>query len=503
MPSPRRSLHVVETAKNGALATPRRDVDAIIDALQDEGRIVLHFHGGLVNAAAGRRISDNLQGTYEDAGAYPVFFVWHSGLLEVIRGNLKKIVEEDVFKLIEKWVAKFVVGKVLQEPGTRGLAPSAPSDNDVLRKLAVRTEGTEPYQELQIPEGLAELTQQEQDEFARAVAGDGEVQIVTASIIDSILREDEVATSRGIEVARRRSSKTLISAEVVAEFEQEAAGAAEGQKGIVSGALLARKAAQILVRVVQRFGRRNDHGIYPTIFEEILREFYLGNVGAHIWAAMKGQTKETFDAGAPTRGGRYFMSRLGDVIRAGRRPEVTLVGHSTGAVFIDNLLRHVEAMREDPTEPLPADFRFKNLVFLAPACTFEDFASVVERNSTLFDRFRMFTMTDAAECKDWLLSFVYPRSLLYFVSSVLETESDGSSSPAKPLVGLNRYYQAAASGEAPAVALVRSFVAGDGTRVVWSPASYGDGLASGAISHSAFDDDHQVRASLSYLISHA
>jgi hypothetical protein len=497
-----RGIHVVETAANGVLKTPKRDLDGIVDVLRDERRIVLHFHGGLVTAAAGRRIAESLQGTYRDAGAYPVFFVWHSGLLEVVRGNLGEIVEEEVFKVIEKWVAKFAAGKIRQEPGAKGLGIPTPSDNEVLSELALRRDGVEPYKDLQL-EGVNELDPQEEDAFVAAVAADGDVRNATASIVDSVLPEEEVATSRGIEVARRRSRTTLMSPEVVAEFEREAAGAAEGQKGLISGALLARKAAHVLIRVVQRFRHRNDHGFYPTIFEEILREFYLGNVGAHVWAEMKGETKDTFDAGSPTRGGRYFMSRLGELIRAGHSPEVTLVGHSTGAVFIDNLLRHVEAMRKDPEEALPEGFRFKNLIFLAPACTFEDFASTVEGHGELFDRFRMFTMADAAECKDWLLSFVYPRSLLYFISGVLETEADGSSSSAKPLVGLNRYYGAPAADEAPALALVRDFIGGDETRVVWSPSTNGEGFASGAVHHSDFDDDEEVRASLSYLISHA
>jgi hypothetical protein len=498
----KQSLHVIETAANGELKTTKRQVDKILDAVSTESKIVLHFHGGLVNATAGRRIARSLESTYTSAGAYPVFFVWHAGLLEVVQGNLKEIVREEAFSLLEKWVTKFALGKLLQQPGSRGLAISAPSDHVVALELARRRQGEEPFEDLEIPHTVTELDPQEEAEFVDMLESDGEAQAVTASIVDSVLPKDEVARSRGIEVARRRSEKTLMSPEVVAEFEREAAGEGAGQKGLLSAALLARKGAHVLLQVVQRFRHHNDHGLYPTVVEEILREFYLGNAGAHVWAAMKGETKDTFDEGTPARGGRYFMSGLGRLVQAGHRPEVTLVGHSTGAVFIDNLLRHVDEMRKDPSEALPADFRFKNVVFLAPACTFEDFASTVSGHAHLFDRFRMFTMKDEAERKDHLLSVAYPRSLLYFISGVLETEADGSSSRAKPLVGLNRYYGAATAAYSQALVAGRRFVEADKARVVWSPSSNGDGFAAGALHHGDFDDDPQVRSSLTYLISH-
>jgi hypothetical protein len=494
--------HVIETEANGKLKTSTSQVDAIVKALEQESKLVLHFHGGLVNAAAGRRVARNLTPVYRAAGAYPVFFVWHGGLLEVVRGNLAEIAAEEAFSLLEKWVTKFSVGKLQQEPGSRGLTIAAPSDYEVALELARRREGGEPFDDLPAPDTVSELDPDEQAEFEQAVANDPEARSVTAGIVDSAVAENEIDTSRGIELTRRRSQKTLMSPEVVAEFQREAEREAEGQKGLISAALLARKGAHVLLRVVQRFRHHNDHGLYPTVVEEILREFYLGNVGANVWAAMKGETKDTFDADPPTRGGRYFMSRLGESLREGKDLEVTLVGHSTGAVFIDNLLRHVERMRDDAAEALPPDFRFKNLIFLAPACTFEDFASTVEHQKQLFDRFRMFTMSDEHERQDHLLSVIYPRSLLYFISGVLETEEDGSSSPAKALVGLNRYYTSTAKAPTELV-LGRKFVLAEKTRVVWSPSSGGDGLSASALSHGDFDDDGEVRKSLAYLIAHA
>jgi hypothetical protein len=40
--------------------------------------LVIHFHGGLVNETAGRKIAQRLLPIYATAGAYPLFFVWES-----------------------------------------------------------------------------------------------------------------------------------------------------------------------------------------------------------------------------------------------------------------------------------------------------------------------------------------------------------------------------------------------------------------------------------------
>ncbi len=190
---------------------------------------------------------------------------------------------------------------------------------------------------------------------------------------------------------------------------------------------------------------------------------------------------------------------LGGSLRGGARPEITLVGHSTGAVFINNLLGHVERMRSDPDGPLPADFRFHAVAFLAPACTFTDFSPVVEGRRDLWCQFRMFTMTDDAERKDGLLPVVYPRSLLYFVSGLLETGPDGKSEPGKPLVGLARCFDRVRDDDPPEVRAVREWIRKD-SLAVWSPADGAPGFSAGALSHGDFDDDEKVRASLKVLI---
>jgi hypothetical protein len=264
----------------------------------------------------------------------------------------------------------------------------------------------------------------------------------------------------------------------------------EGGKGLFSAAYLAKRAAAVLFRVVRRFRAGRDHGVYTTVFEELLRELYLAAIGAETWHIMKKETADTFVGGA----GELFLRKLAE-LGAERPDRIVLVGHSTGAVFINNLLLATRRAREEGR--LPADFAYDGVLFLAPACTFADFARVLPsgREQPLFEQFRMFTMDDAHERMNRLISVVYPRSLLYFVSGVVERDKDGKGAFDMPLVGMDRYYARDASARdaygdlGVEIRVVREFVLGS-SRVAWSPtgANALPGFQTDSISHSGFDD---------------
>jgi hypothetical protein len=254
--------------------------------------------------------------------------------------------------------------------------------------------------------------------------------------------------------------------------------------------VLARHGAKVVLKVVRRFRAGTDHGVYVTVVEELLRAFYGAAAGARVWAAMKQETADTFAGGEPARGGAAFMTALAIAAGDGPMPRITLVGHSTGAVFINRLLEDVDRRRHDRADALPEDFRFEHIVFLAPACTYADFAPVVAKEEHLWDDFRMFTMTDAAESEDALVPVVYPRSLLYFVSGVLEGE------PAMPVLGLARTLDRVRGDDPPEVKAVRAWLFAQPQSVVFSP-----GETAGALHHGDFDDDPLVRKSLQTLLA--
>jgi hypothetical protein len=402
-----------------------------------------------------------------------------------------------VFKQLLKRLLRFAVAKVTAEAGAKSASGAVPDEAEAERELRRREAGEEPFAEREVAPEPADVTPADEQLLQLELMGDFQLQ----AALGAALRQDGEAidaAARGVAPVAEGARPSLMDPDAIAELREGAPG--EGARGLVSTTALLAKAVRILGRVVERFRSGRDHGIYPTVVEEILREFYLATAGAAVWQAMKKETLDTFAAGDDERGGAYFLGRLGEVLQRDPRPEITLVGHSTGAVFINNLMEAVEARRSDEAHPFPADFTFRHVVFLAPACTFTDFARVVERWQGLWDDFRMFTMTDEAECRDALVPVVYPRSLLYFVSGVLERDAEGKSAAAMPIVGLARYYDRELSGAAEEVESVRGFVGGE-TRVVWSPVEGGPGLSSGAISHGAFDEDEQVRASLRAIIA--
>jgi hypothetical protein len=484
---------VLHTQQNGELATTTAEVDAIFADLANQRRIVLHFHGGLVNRDSGQRIAENLAQVYLDAGAKPVFFVWQSGVVEIISGNLKQIIGEGVFQRMLHLVLKFAAGKVRDDAGSAGARAigdlPVPPSHEVDAELHARAVGKEPFAELPTTNDVGDLTDAERDAFLLEGESDGELQAHV-------------------------NAPTLMSPEVVTEL--NAAGPA-GARSFVGAALLVRKSLTVLERVIGRYRDNTDHGLYPTVVEELLRAFYLGSVGGAVWSAMKAETLDTFDDTVPARGGRLFLDKLEallarpdseqagslDASRArpaefAQAPQLTLVGHSTGAVFIDHFLGALAERQKAGT--IPAGFTVRNVVFLAPACTTEHFAKVVNEHGKLVDRFRMFTMDDEHERADRVLGAVYPRSLLYLVSGLLEV--DGSESRCVPLTGLARYL----SGPEHAkeyVRAVRQYVgAADQLRLVTSPspADAPPGMRASAVSHGAFDNDPLVQESLRHMI---
>ncbi|MBN1992730.1 MAG: hypothetical protein JW953_08480 [Anaerolineae bacterium] len=472
--------------KNGVFeTTSKADLDHLFAVLADDPhreRLVVHFHGGLVTAQnALHTIENRLLDAYQAAGGYPVFFVWHSGPVEVVVHNLAEIFREPIFKRLLVRVLQFVEAKLRQQPGERGGRLELKDEAAIQRELRQPPAGGEPLA------GLAP-TRLPVDERLREAEAEQFREVLE---MDYTLGQEAEAIARGLrttaEIARdaaarsgavQASRHTLMSPEVLAEIEREAPSPAE--RGVISTGVIIRGAGRILARVIQRLAGRRDHGVYCTAVEEILREFYLANAGKLVWDWVKRDTADAFGPDPAWHGGTAFLETLKQHWQSGCRPRIILIGHSTGAIYICHFLTHAARY-------LPPEVQF-DLVFLAPACDFRLLADTLALCGERIQNFRLFGMQDALEAADHLVPVapVYPRSLLYFVSGVLEDEAD------KPLVGMQRYYsgQPPYHGQAyPEIEIVRRFVRAEAGRTIWSRQDSGPGCASTAEAHGAFDDE--------------
>lgn len=481
------SQHVIHTRGDGLLSagTTQAQVAAVARAAAGADRVVIHFHGGLVSTKRGLATAERLTPVYQQAGAYPVFFVWSSGLVETVTGNLGEILAEDLCQRLLRWVLRFTVGKLGQTGAQRAVGVlTLPYEMEVNAELQRRGHGEEPYAGQRTRPDVQPVDDVERDQLEQAVGEDADLASELEAVLASRHPETVATGARGVPVKRRASERTLLSPDALDEIDP---GLPAGQRGIVSTALLAKKLAGVFTAVVKRFRAGTDHGVYPTVVEELLRELYVANVGAAVWAAMKKDTLDTFATEGEPRGGALFLDEFR---KAGKRPEVTLVGHSTGAVFIDNFL---DAIADDP-------FEIANIALLAPACTFEHLARAL-KHQELVGRFRLFTMADGAERADHLVPGLYPRSLLYLVSGLLERDADGASAQV-PVAGLQRYYDKRFAG-LDGVQAVQDYLAAAADRLVLSPSSPEAtvGFQAHALHHGDFDEDGDVLASIARLVA--
>lgn len=386
---------------------------------QYRDKLVLHFHGGLVDCNSAMKGAEILKPKFEGGEAYPVFFIWNSALLDTLRNNLVAIVKESIYKII--------FGHIKSKH--RELSNKKSTD----------------------------LTAEEENKFKNQLEQDESLNKEVRKIIE--------------DSGKDAKKKTLMSQEVLEELRKDDK---ESKKGgylrIIVGII------GVLKEVLKRLNNGRDHGFEVTIMEEIFREFYLGSVGQAIWHAMKEDTTNSFKDNG---GGTLFLKEIEKGWQNGDKPRIILVGHSAGAVFICNLLEAVEKQK------LPDDLKF-DIIFIAPACTFKCFADILSAYQSRIANFRLFGLQDMREKKD--KAFIYPHSLLYFISGVLEDKSD------KPLVGMERYYTDKTYDNSSDIKKVRDYINEDWR--VWSIVDKGFGKASKATTHGGFDKEETTVKSI-------
>ena len=472
-----------------------------------ENGLVLHFHGGLVDREyALNNIAAPLTAVYGSANAYPLFFIWESGFKEAIWNNKGDLVKDPAFRELVKKVSEWVLKKVSVTGafGFKGANGQQLSDTDKFREEFDRwfaNQRSEPPSEttdvVVTPatatkaksrvDDLDELAGQIKDGFD----DDKGFTDAMAQAYNASIPADQVAT-KGAGAGKKRADVLMLSSDALDEMfpPQPGTDVSGGQvktRGLFNWMGVAKFVAKIVLAVVKRFMANRDHGVYPTVVEEVLRAAYGDLFGAAIWNQMKKDTLDSF-ADDPSTCGLAVVKGLKALETESKDfKKLTLVGHSTGAIYICNFLDM--AKKVGLTTPI-------QVVFLAPALTCERFAQAIDAHGEGgLQNFRMFAMKDEREIEDEMLKPLYTRSLLYFVSGLLEGEAvDGGWKAVldMPLVGMQRFHEhAPVFGNDPSVKKVLDFLNDKPRRKVWSQTlDGGPGMNSDAAHHGDFDNDN-------------
>jgi hypothetical protein len=442
--------------------TTANDVSEIFHAIERARppNVVIHFHGGLVDKQQGLKAAKDLIPIYKEAGAYPIIVIWESGWLEVINRNIKAIFQEPLFQRILAYVTRFAKAKINKDTDvTKSVDLDLPSTLEVLDELA----RPEPFVTIN-PNLLSRddgLSDKESQQFEQLLKEDDPFQTTAQRVLQEIARTAQTGSAPG----------TLMTIEDLDTL----SGADEAKdvlRGPLSTSIIVFKCIKVLSTILNRFISRYHHGFYPTIVEELLREFYLGNCGKFLWDDMKKDIDTSFGFAA-NNGGSIIVRQLSDLSNQRAAPKLTIVGHSAGSIFASRLLRELH------TNTQFAQQTKINLIFIAPAIDMKSFAETLRATEGRLAGFRSFGMSDQRERADPILGRLYPYSLLYFVSGVLEMKPD------TPLAGMERYHGPPYEGEGfEYIQAVKHFDPLNRPHIfVWSPASYGPGMACDMTSH--------------------
>lgn len=478
--------------------TTAAQMDAMFAALAGSKfkRLVVNFHGGLVpRTSAHESMNKVLLKHYQSADAWPYFFVWNTDLVKTVTANLDEIGREKAFQRLLVKLIEFVSGKLLQSPEDKGAFSGdaiAPMSLESLAEEAAAREAL--WRQAGIPP--QDFSTGEQKYIENKLKQDAILQREAQGIAAATFTADEVASLRATRGAAAVAppQPTLISPALLKDELIDVH--APDTRSVGTILFFARHGLRIATRVIKRFIAKRDHGLYNTIVEEILRELYLDNLGIMAWNMMKKDAADAFEDEPQLCGGTRFALSLAKAMRDMPGLRVTLVGHSTGAIYIANLLKALDPQL-DPGRQL-------DVVFLAPAISLATMSAHLPYFKRRVHGFRLFGLNDARETGYWEVPGLYRGSLLYMVSGIFEATDDDSERGDVPLLGMQRHASSRPGSpyELEAWNDMRAWLALD-KRAVWAgdPSSGASGYLSDAFKHGGIDDgDQKTLASIKYIL---
>ena len=147
------------------------------------------------------------------------------------------------------------------------------------------------------------------------------------------------------------------------------------------------------------------------------------------WMGMKQKSLNTFSPSCDQHlyAGDLLLQTLQEVLVQKPTLKINLVAHSTGSILIGDMLRY--SAKHFP------DITFNNISLLAPANTFEHFKESYVTLEKKYTELYFFILNDTFEKRDKFAWYFFNRSILYWISNILESRFD------TPIVGMQRHIE--------------------------------------------------------------
>ena len=444
------------------------DVDAIIDLLNtnNQRKIGLYFHGGLVKDSNGVESAKIMNSQIIESNLHPISFVWETGIFEVIRDSLDEVSRKNLFKIAQRIIFRRL---------KKRLSSAGQEESIIYKDYSYASFIIEPSLLEKLSEDYGDLSEDE--------------------VLGNIQEEIEIDINKNPELVEGLDYSELN--DILFDEKFRARKSLDDEKALLGGFFWSM--AKITYKVIKRYVRKTDHYFQATLTEEIYRRYYVAEIGAYIWKEMKDKAEEMWKSNNGRSGenllaGTYLLTKLNELGTKEEPIIIDAIGHSAGAIAICYLIKAAE-------ENYP-NIKVNNLVFLAPACRSELFNKEVVQKTERFNEIRVFTMSDGYEVNDTLVNgfnFIYPHSLLYFISGILEDE--GKSDDAH-ILGLERHINWRNYMKHSHLKSINRYLNESGkNRLVLSKTTLNNsGLSSHAIDHGQFDNDPTTLASIKHIL---
>lgn len=445
-------------------------VNALFDYLRSTQaqKLTLHFHGGLVSTEDGAKIAEVMKKNYEGV-SHPVSFIWETGVMKTILHRFEEVDQTEIFILLKKIVIRKAAEHLGGESGTKGVTPvtAATIETEIKKETPFQA-----YDDL-LENNAKQYSESDISDLENLIASELEIDFAMGHPLPEVIERDG-------------PSDPYINQNLVPP-----AGINDDARAWISPKMIFH-ITKVTMRVILRFREGADHGFYPTVIEEICREFYIGQLGKLIWDEIKDKARamwadNTGLQDSELHAGRYFLDQLSKHKTLNPEFTVDLVGHSAGSIVICHLLDVVD-------KHYPHLLPMRNILLLAPACRTDLFTASLLEKPNRFREIRVFTMDEKTEQEDKCVPIIYTRSLLYLISGLLEEESGAA------ILGLASQLKRKKPYDSPSQVSVAQYLK---DKTIYSPSPTGakDGAASTAKKHGDFDNDCPTLKSLKFIIS--